>query len=398
MVIGLTWLPPIYLSSSNNERRKKRELAKFKNSMTAYVEIDTPAGVQLGISTSSEDLGIDSAAALLAQAHKSLVLIEPLGDNSFWLCTIEDGAIFPAGDLLGDKDIVADRLQEISSDIAGTDIRVYDQSQIFGIEGSLQSGFSDIIGDTAVNIDISCREVQTSSMRTRLVGLSMVAATVGSLAYGGYLFSSNSQSDQQKQISKEQSAQAALEKERNQIKSLLQQNFPALLATFADKVYNRPLRASGWRAYSYVWENNQISVTWKNEYGSLSGIVDFLNKSNVEWTNHSDAVLELIDFPVATRETSWDIDDHFGDETARLTLLDNIYSLPGDWTLKQPKTSGNNYQTTRTQLVGGSDHLNDMIATAYVLKNLPIHISRITLNLTDSFKWKIEGEHIAKNN
>ena len=92
-----------------------------------------PAGTQLGATIDHDDIGLPSAAAWLAQAQHSAVLVERLPENLYWLCAIEDGAVFPAGDMVGGKDLIAARLDEIRTDIAGSGILMYDKTGSFGL-------------------------------------------------------------------------------------------------------------------------------------------------------------------------------------------------------------------------------------------------------------------------
>ena len=126
LALGLKWLAPGAIPAGAGAGRKARELAGMKPPPVGFVQLETAGGTQLGATTDKEDIGLQSAAAWLAQAQLSAVLVERLTVDLYWLCAIEDGAVFPAGDMVGGKDLIAARLDEIRTDIAGSGIRIYD--------------------------------------------------------------------------------------------------------------------------------------------------------------------------------------------------------------------------------------------------------------------------------
>ena len=78
-----------------------RELLKIRPQPTCYTEIQLPSGIQVAVTPDPKTAGHISAAAWLAAAQKSAVLVEEIGDDEYWLCTVEDGIVFPAGDISG---------------------------------------------------------------------------------------------------------------------------------------------------------------------------------------------------------------------------------------------------------------------------------------------------------
>ena len=129
-----------------------------------------------------EDIGLQSAAAWLAQAQLSAVLVESLPENLYWLCAIEDGAVFPAGDMVGGKDLIAARLDEIRTDIAGSGIRMYDKTGSFGLIDAEPLDFSDLAAGFDAAADILCQPARTRSLKKPLA----ILATVLLITASGY--------------------------------------------------------------------------------------------------------------------------------------------------------------------------------------------------------------------
>ncbi len=394
MAIGLTWLAPALRSPTGRERRKTRELLSLDMNVVGYTEMETPAGSQLGATPDKEDLGLNSGAAHLAQAQRSVVLIERLAANLYWLCTIEDGAVFPAGDLIGQKFFIEERLKEIRSDIAGKNIPLYDKFGEFEIEGALNLDFAELVDGVAPASDITCRPIQTRKLNKPVLGVA-VGALLACSAVGAWQYIDHADEADRQRLLRQQAFQKTFDQERVALSQQLSQHAALLLATLSDTVYDRPLRAGGWRTHSYEWQDDVISVTWLREHGDVNDISAYLESRQFEFSHDAKIVTEIIPFAATLRSEDDEFEKRLDQKSERMQLLDQLAKLPGHWTLDPARPFGERYPVTRSRLIGGSSQLNEMIAAAISLKELPLHVSRVKVTLADSFSWELEGDYFA---
>ncbi len=396
MAINITWLAPVLWSTPSRERRKIRELMSLPLNPVGYAELETSVGYQLGATPDHNDVGLISAGALLAQAQRSAVLVQQLDEDRFWLCTVEDGAVFPAGDLVGNREFIAERLREIRSDIAGKNIPLFDKSASFAIEDALPSDFDDLVNGVKPTSDISCKPITSKKVnKTGLIAISIGLITC--LSIGTWQYFSYMEKAQAQHMQNQQATQNAHNQKRLALQRSLNQNSSALLATIADKIFDRPLRAAGWRVHSYEWQNDVILVTWHRNHGSISDIKKYLAEGEYQFFEDATSLVEKIEFPATVRAQADDVETRLANASDRLQLLDTLSALPGQWSLKPARPIGDDYPVTRAQLSGNSNQLHEMIATAVSLKDLPLKVSRITVRLGDSFQWELEGDYFAKS-
>lgn len=394
MAIGLTWLAPAVWSSSGRERRKTHALSSLDMEVVGYAEIETTSGLQLGATEEIDNLGLPSAAAVLAQKQDSVVLIERLANNLYWLCTIEEGSVFPAGDLVGSKQLIEERLNEVRSDIAGKNIRLYDKYGEFQIDEAEKLEFAELVDDIALSASSKCRPIQRHSLSKPVAGIVLFVLLACSVV-GAWQYFDPINHEEEKKLQRQLAHQQALEKEKRALERILQQNSSALLARFADVVFDRPLRAGGWRTHSYEWQNNVISVNWYREHGDIHSIASYLGTSEFKLAENSKSLIEKIPFDASIRSDSRDFENRLDSYSSRLSLLNQFERLPGKWSLMPAEAIEKNLPVARSQLFGGSNQLSQMIAAAISLRDLPLHISRIKVTLKDSFKWELEAEYFA---
>ena len=398
LAIGLSWLPPEDWSTRKQENRQIRRLSAAKPTPVAYVSISTKLGVQIGTTPNLDDVGLKSAAAWLAQIQHSAVLIEKIGNDKYWLCAIEDGAIFPAGDMIGNKELVQSRLNEIHSDIEGTDIKIFEREGVFDIEEYSQIGFVDLVRDTDLNADVRCQKLVKRNFKKPVLsvfaGLTLVACTFGLWSYA---FSPNRIGKTDK-VDQQQIVQQLLEQEKNALLAKLNQNSGVLLANFADIVYGRPQRAAGWRIQFYEWQNETISIGWYRSHGNIQSLTDYLGQRNFNLNENSGVVIEKFPFPNVHKTGDISVDNLIGDSFQRMKLLDTLSVLPGKWFLNASKKYGNAYPVFVSKISGTSKHLNEVIATAHLLKDFPLHIKRLKVTLGETYSWEVDGEFYAHYN
>ena len=398
LALGLKWLAPGAIPAGAGAGRKARELAGMKPPPVGFVQLETAGGTQLGATTDKEDIGLQSAAAWLAQAQLSAVLVERLTENLYWLCAIEDGAVFPAGDMVGEKDLIAARLDEIRTDIAGSGIRIYDQTGSFGLTDAEPLDFSDLAAGFDAAADIICQPTRTRSLKKPLA----VLATVLLIAAGGYGAGNLYLSYMDTTLESGQDALAqrqakSLTDEKNLLQRELEQNAPALLATLADTISSRPLRAAGWRAAQYEWSGNQVTATWRREHGSMAGIAEHLRSAQFNLDEKTGQVVEVFDFPAPVLTDATPLEDRLGGLQERMTLIDLMAYLPGKWSLQPATTAGKYYPLRRSTFSGEAETLHAAVEIALVLRSLPIRIKTVTISLENPSVWNIEGDYYAKN-
>ena len=133
--VGLSWLPPSPPSLRGTHHKKKRTLLAIKPPPVGYTEIDTRDGIQTGMVYDQAQVGLVSAAAVIAKHLSTAVLIELLPDDKYWLCAVESGAVWPAGDMVGTKDQIQVRLDEVLQDMDISD-GLYDATNQYDLENS----------------------------------------------------------------------------------------------------------------------------------------------------------------------------------------------------------------------------------------------------------------------
>ena len=399
LALGLKWLAPGAIPAGAGAGRKARELAGMKPPPVGFVQLETAGGTQLGATTDKEDIGLPSAAAWLAQAQNSAVLVEQLPENLYWLCATEDGAVFPAGDMVEGKDLIAARLDEIRTDIAGSGIRIYDISGSFGLTDAEPLDFSDLVAGFDVAADSICQPTRSRSLKKPLAVLATVLLITAS-GFGArnlYLSYMDTTLESDQDVQAQRQARQ-LNNEKNLLHQELAQNAPALLATLADTISGRPLRAAGWRATQYEWSGNQVSATWRREHGSVAGIAEHLADAQFDLNEKTGQVVEQFEFPAPVLSDAASLEDRLGGLQERMTLIDLMAYLPGKWSLSPATSSGKHYLIRRSTFSGEAETLHAAVEIARVLRSLPIRIKTVTISLENPHVWNIEGNYYAKNN
>jgi len=397
-VVGLTWLAPGVVMPNSSKYKIFKELKSIKPRPCGYVEIITPSGIQVGAVTESEDIGRESAAARLAISQSSAVLIEQLSSNEFWLCAVEDGAVFPAGDIVGDKDLIANRLEEIKTDIAGTNIPLYEKQRYFNSSNSQSLGFFELISEFEPEKFPICQ-----STEQKFLNKPLIAATAGALILvGGFVswpyVSELISNDNVDRLMAEQQHTMALNDEKEMVRQTLMQNAPVLLASMTDMVNERPLRVNGWRSYTYDWKNNNVVVNWRREHGNFASITAYLSDKKFELNETTGDINESFEFVAQKLPEDSSLESLLGKEDERYELLDTLAGLPGNWTLGAAQTVGKLYKYQKSKLTGSCSKLTDAIFVARAFIGHPLRINRIKYSLDRKFNWEIEGELYGRQN
>lgn len=395
--LGLTWLAPGAIAPDSSKSKKFKELRAIKPAPCGFVEFNTPAGMQIGAVTDPDDVGSESAAARLAICQSSAVLIEQLSIDEYWLCAVEDGAVFPAGDMVGNKEFIENRLAEIKTDIAGTDIQIYVKLGQFDEPNAVPLGFLELVSESLADIVPICQPIEQKFPKKQLIA-TIAGALVFLVVYFSWAHLSNSLNDDEAEKLKIMQQAKALNDEKELIRQELMQNAPALLASMTDLIYERPLRASGWRNHSYEWHNNKISAKWRRENGNLSMITDYLSDGEYELNEATGDMIEKFEFRAQLLPENSSLESLFGNTSNRYQILDTLAKLPGKWTLGPSQPEGRLYKYRRSFLTGSCTKLTDAIFVARSFIGHPLNINRIEVSLDNEFNWQIEGDVYAKQN
>ena len=395
--LGLTWLAPGLTTPNSSKSKKFKELRVIRPTPCGIVEFNTPAGMQVGAVTDPDDLGLESAAARLAICRSSAVLIEQLSIDEYWLCAVEDGAVFPAGDIVGNKDFIENRLAEIKTDIAGTGIQLYERQGQFNEPNAVPMGFLELVSESLPDTIPICQPIEHKFPKKQLIAaVACVLVVMG--VYFSWAHLSNYISDDEAEKLKTKQQAKALNDEKEAVRQALMQNAPALLASMTDLIYERPLRTSGWRNHSYEWHNNKITAKWRREYGNLSQITEYLSDKDHELNEATGNMIEIFEFHAQMLPENSSLESLLGNESNRYEILDTLAKLPGKWTLGPNKSEGRLYKYRRSSLTGSCTKLIDAIFVARSFIGHPFRINRIKVSLNNEFNWQIDGDVYAKHN
>ncbi len=393
LAIGLSWMEPRPATSNFRESKIVREAKSLKPIPVGHAQIATRDGLQSGFAYRKEDVGLQSAAAWLATAQSSAVLIERIGSDAYWLCAVEQGAVFPSGDLVGDKDQIATRLGELQMDSAGTDIPYYDNAGVFdSLADAAKIGFAELVGE----IEPDSRGICKSLAKRQIKGpiMAMAASALAAALVGGIWYAYNNHntpSEQTELAATEHDSTAALKEEKARLEAKLAQNSIELLALFVESVYRHPYRAGGWRVLSHEWQNGSLETIWQRQHGTIADLAMHLDSQ--PWTlNESKGTVSEISELSSPTDEHQTAESFFEEENQRYRFLDSLASAPGTWTLEHSKSDGNLFPVRKSRLQGSNHSLSSATATTQQILVKPVHITHIRADLSSPIKWSIQGE------
>ncbi len=392
LAFGFSWLPPASVPQASSKARKLKYLKSIIPTPTGYVSIHNTLGTQIGTTADTADIGVNSAAAWLAQSQPSIVLVEQLSDDLFWLCATEDGAIFPAGDLIGNKDLISTRLDEIQSDIKGTDIELYSTCRFSNVSTVTHAKFTDLVDQVSLPEGIDCRLIEFRNRKRPIIAAATLAATALSMYIAIEYFMQRDQIETMEQASQMELQQAEIARYTEK----LNHNYGSLLARLAELISTRPLRAAGWKSVSYEWQDGIVTVVWKKAHGSIASIASYLVSKDYALEESSGTVLERFDLPVYMTAPAVPIDILLNRHRDRHAIIDMLARLPGIWTLGKQTKAGQFYAISASGLNGTASRLNNAFEFAETISAMPLIVERIKVHLEDQFKWEIEGQYYAK--
>lgn len=395
LALGLTWQPPGAHPAGISAARKQRELHRLRPVPAGFVEIDTRDGVQTGMSYDESQTGLPSAAAVLAQQGATLVLIEPLDENLYWLCALESGAIWPAGDLTGTYNQVRARLEEIMQDMEQP--AVYDPDRSFDIDSSDPVGFDDLVDDLPDGLQINPlrRRSIPKPVRWGIGAAAMVAAVY--VAWHNF-YADRPVPQQPSAELAQQSAEAERQKEYDRFEQTLQQDTVRLMAGFVETAVARPLRSGGWQQTQYEWAINPpalagtLTAVWSNERGTIGSLIETLPPGSWTLNESSGQIIETIEFAAPRRSARADLEQLL-ERSDPLDFLDQITSLSGRWVINPPALAGTHYKLQRSSLTASGLRVATLANSVAALADEPFRITRLKWTLAREFEIALEGEY-----
>ena len=268
LALGLSWQPPDQVAPGRSKSRMMRELLKQKPQPACYAEMNLSWGTQVAVTGDTDAAGHIAAAAWLASAQKSAVLVEELGDNEYWFCAIEDSVVFPSGDVIGDRDRISARITELRSDMGAAKIPCYERDGSFQLPDSSPLDFSDLTAGTDPDPAWTVLPLQSKRSRKPLLGIA--AAVCIAAGYGAWHFYSLWTQAPAVPVATESALKQSLRaQERLMLAQLLTQQSGQLVNAIAREITVRPYRAAGWRNISAEWKSDTVQTQWERAHGSL---------------------------------------------------------------------------------------------------------------------------------
>ncbi len=396
--IGLKWLNPNAISAKASTAKLEKVLRQNQSNPVAFTLIHTRYGTQLGISTDFQDIGKTSGAAWLAAGQSSAILVERLHDEKFWLCAVEDSTVFPAGDLIGNKDKINNRLVELQSDTAGSEIPFYDKFGDFDLPDSQALDFAQLVSGIEPPIESSCQAVRVRRNRKSIIFASALTLA-GCLGAGSWIFLQTNPGNNQVSVS--QSENEALlayrETEKQKILETLSQDSGALVALLVDLINDRPLYVNGWKLESYQWKSGKIVATWQREQGKIAGISEHLDGTDWYFNELNGTVVEQIPFPAPKHTKPFAFKTDSSNLDRRYQFLDILAKTPGTWTINAAKKLGKNYPIKRSEINSSGEGLNSAYYIVGMLRENPVLLNEFIVNLNLKIQWSLAGEYYEKD-
>ena len=393
--LNLNWLPPGLTAAGARESKKTKELLALKSQPVAYAELKSRIGLQLGASHDADDIGLAPAAALFAQAHPLAILVERLESNLFWLCVTEEGSIFPAGDLVGNRDLISARAAEVIADFSGREIQIFDQRQdFFDARESIAMSFKELTKDVIPSDEDQCRPILSRSYKKPLAVLA-AAALLALGSYGAWQLTPDFGEDRAALHAQRKAAEKAemLQRERQAVADSVAQNTPLLLASFSDLIMSRPQRMGGWQLLSYEWNGGSVLATWHRGHGRIADLLQRIEHDSVEFDETTGNVIEQLELPTELAPQTVELDAHLGRASERHLMFDRLAALPGTWSMAPAAITGKEYPVHTSQIQGSSDRLSQLLETAVLIRGQPLTVSSLTTRLFPNMGWKLTGTY-----
>ena len=386
--VGLAWLPPATPSLRGTPHKKKRALLATKPPPDGYTEIDTRDGIQTGMVYDQAQVGLVSAAAVIAKHLSTAVLIELLPDDKYWLCAVESGAVWPAGDMVGTKDQIQVRLDEVLQDMDISD-GIYDATNQYDLENSERIGFEDLITEPEETIPIILPLRKKSIIKPAMAAIALTALIGAGYISWPYL-TPTPEEPILAQITQKKTDQ--ISREHSTITESLAHDPAVVLVQVVDIIYGRPIRSAGWRQSSYEWTPEQMLAVWKREHGNYASIAAYLGDGNWTVDETTGEIIEILDYTLPASKSATSLEEIL-QKSNRHNLLDSLARLEGAWTIAPSTTVGKYFQVNRSNLTASRLRLSSALRAAPTLRLYPIRINSIRVSIEHPLELQIVGEY-----
>lgn len=319
LVLGLEWSK---LAGDKPVEAAKRTAQARKCNMGVLwsVSVDDDEGLaskivhSLGLCHSNFKGAIYSGAAALAMAHSSVIAIEQLDEDLFWMAVTENGRVLPGYDALGSEAEVKRKLQELALDIQLEYMQSYMTNEVadrFSIYEATNESPLHLIGKSIISEGMRIKKL-SSIPRAVYLG-------VGILALGGGLFAYMQHMEAEKQrelealiaaeaqnldhIEQEVTVEKVIDKgptdtdllrmARQEEISWLRDDFnrvnrlPAMKSVLLN-VISTPHSINGWDMKEIVYSSDRpdaVSVVWTRTFGSPNSLKDVMKgRANTGFT------------------------------------------------------------------------------------------------------------------
>ncbi len=397
--LDLKWLPPGVVSVSASESRKGKELQTLSPPPKVYTQLQSDIGIQLGASVDGAAIGLPSAAAQFAKVYSAGILIERLTDDLFWLCVTEDGAIFPSGDMVGNRDVISVRIAEILHDFSGRKIQIFDKHQDFVEEHkSTAKNFADLTQNLVFEDSIQCQNVYVRSLRIPIISV-ISSVILAVCVYFGWNYFNSLEIDEQ--TSKAQSLleekATKLAKERQLIVDSLAQDSSILLSSFSDLASSRPRYLGGWQLKKVSCDGKTCKAIWQRRHGQIADLLQHLGTVNTILDEQSGTIFETLLLSEEIQSRKVNLESDLGNPNQRYQMLDQLALLPGTWSISESTPSGSEFPIRISSVKGASERFSELINVANLLGNHPFVIQEISADITPKFKWSLSAKYYEQD-
>lgn len=310
LAIGLEWSK---LAGSNPTDAAKK-LSQSRNCPMGVLwsvavsdsEVDANAAVihSAGLSHKKFKGVVYSAAAALAKSQDSIIGIERIEDDIFWMVVTQDGRVLPGYDFIASESEVKRKLQDLAIDTQLDYMQFYmshDISAIFGLDGSIDESPFSLIGES--NIDDSMRLKKMSGIpKAVFMGIAVAAAGAGLFGFKKYDEMKKAE-ELRLMIEEEEWLKRNLEEERLRAESSKAPNDPDILRQArAEEIrwmrddFNSvnllpamkymlltmegiPMQHDGWSVDGFIYSRSapgMVNIMWDRQGGSPRSLTELM--------------------------------------------------------------------------------------------------------------------------
>ena len=319
LVLGLEWSK---LAGDKPADAAKRTAQARKCNMGVLwsVSVDDDEGLSskivhsLGLCHNRFKGAIYSGAAALAMAQSSVIGIEQLDDDLFWMIVTENGRVLPGYDSLGSEAEIKRKLQELALDIQLDYMQSYMTAQVaqrFSIDESIDESPLNLIGKSTISEAMRIKKL-SSIPRAVYLGAGILALGGGLFAYTQHLEAEKqrelealiaAESQNLDNIEQEVTVEKVIDKgptdadllkmARQEEITWLRDDFnkvnrlPAMKSILLNFI-SLPNSANGWDLKEVVYTSDRpdaISAIWKRTFGSPNSIKEVMKgRANTGFT------------------------------------------------------------------------------------------------------------------